>query len=390
MGIHKFGQALTEAFFEAEREHRFLVPESDAMRRALNRNLEVFGMKRPTGLIPIAGGYSDGRGFFDGPADDQAQALISPYPGVFALLRTWNALSPPERMRHVLRALHLAHPTWVFCFTSAAILHGLDISYRLMDAIHIEADSTRCTPAVVRHTCHPPRCSTAYVDGVPVTDLPWTTFSCMRDLSFPFALGIADGFCRHRIAELGDMGIAFDMESQAGRETQLLVQEVERFQGCRGIRRVRGIARLANGASENGGESYARAVMYEQGVRIPKLQVALPDVLDTGRSFRVDYLWDNLPTQDVAGELDGEAKTEDPAMLRGKSTRDALRAERQRESRLTALGYAVARFTFADVRRVRPLVNTLDAFGVPRDVPDGDFLELVGPSRVCKPWVHIR
>lgn len=212
----------------------------------------------------------------------------------------------------------------------------------------------------------------------------------MRDLSFPFALGIADGFCRQHMTELEEMGIGLDTGSRVERETQFLLQEMERFQGCRGVGRVRAIAALANGASENGGESYARAVMCEQGVRIPQLQVELPDVIDAGNVFRVDYLWEGLPTRDVAGELDGEAKTEDPAMLRGKSTRDALRAERQRESRLTALGYAVARFTFADVRRVRPFINTLDAFGVPRSAPNAELLESVGPSRVSKPWVHIR
>lgn len=84
---------------------------------------------------------------------------------------------------------------------------------------------------------------------------------------------------------------------------------------------------------------------------------------------------------DVGGELDGIEKTSSPEMLRGKSAQEALRKERERESRL-ALDVRLARFTFAEARAVKPLIQLLDAFGVPRGIPCPELTLLRDASAV--------
>lgn len=123
--------------------------------------------------------------------------------------------------------------------------------------------------------------------------------------------------------------------------------------------------RFADGNSENGGESFARGVMIEEGFLPPRLQVEIPDPVEPGRMYRVDYLWETDGGV-IVGELDGRDKLADPALRKGKSMADVLRDERTRESRLTATGAKVMRFSFKDVLDRKRFVRMLEAFGVPR------------------------
>lgn len=159
-----------------------------------------------------------------------------------------------------------------------------------------------------------------------------------------------------------------------------------------GSRRFAETLRWANPLSENGGESYARAIMLENGVAEPVLQVEFPDRFNPGAIFRIDYFWELLNKIDVGGELDGLEKTVDEDMLGGKTAAEVLRRERERESRLS-VDLQIARFTFPEVRAVSPLINVLDAFGVPRGIPDAGLTMLrdpLAPFNRSNPYAMLR
>lgn len=215
-----------------------------------------------------------------------------------------------------------------------------------------------------------------HVDDVAVTLLDRTVFDCVRLLSFPLGLAVADSALRRN---------GQTSENVIGNALNL-------WPGCVGVRRFETVMGWANPLSENGGESYARAVMLENGVAEPELQYEYVDRIDRGRVYRIDFRWGMRGGMDAGGELDGIEKTSDPEMLKGKSAQEALRKERERESHL-ALDVRLARFTFADARAVNPLINLLDAFGVPRGMSRPELLALSDPSCVSSrfaPYVRLR
>lgn len=333
---------LIDQLVEFEKRGRTLTPANDALRKALERRVE--------------------RG-----------QIASPFKGQFARREYWNELDQNERTLHIIRTLSAENPSWVFCFSSAALVHGMDVSHRLSGQIHIVAShSKRVEPTfcpsvnsrhrVVRHAFNLAEDDIVDIDGIRVTSLHRTVFDCTRLLSFPLALGIADSAMR--ILELDRSSILDHASDQWAR--------------CRGIRRFKATIEKANPLSENGGESYARAIMLENGVMEPLLQVEITDPFDRRRIYRIDYLWEHLIPLDVGGELDGLQKIMDPRMLAGKTPELALRLERERESHLSS-NLRIARFTFPEVRAVRPLINLLDGFGVPRTSPDGLLLQLKDP-----------
>ena len=274
--------------------------------------------------------------------------VVRTAPGLYARAAYWSGLDPASRALHIIQGLCDQRPDRIFCFVSAALVHGLDVSYRLLGNAHIAASRSRRGNGIVYHAA--PVSGAGFAGMIRVTSLVQTVFDCIRSLSFPFALAIADSALRKTERSAGDF--ADEMACCC--------------KGRVGMARALAIMGKADGRAENGGESYARAVMLEHGVMEPDLQIEHWDPIGGG-SFRTDFGWHGLPTGDVAGELDGVVKTEDPTMLGFRTIRDALRDERMRESRLTALGLKVARFTFPQVCAVRPLLRILDGFGVPRD-----------------------
>lgn len=292
-----------------------------------------------------------------------ARLIVSPWPGLYARVEYWEGLSPAQRSLHIVRALALLHPDWVFCFTSAAAVHGLEVAHTLTGEVHVLSSHAGIRSGVSYHAYPVKAEDIECVDGVRVTSTLRTVFDCARNMSFPFGLAVADSALRH-----------------TGQSSTVLKDYVDsRGKGCRGVARARVVARRANPLSENGGESYARAVMLENGVREPELQVPFDDWMNPGRSFRVDYLWRMQNGLDVAGELDGKGKIENALLLQGVDSVEALRAERQRESRLTS-SLRVARFTYPQVRAITPFLRILDAYGIPMDEkPDG----------VLRPYQHV-
>ena len=273
--------------------------------------------------------------------------LVMPHKGMYAHRSYWEGLSWAVQAMSVLRTYALVHPDAVFCSFSAALIHGLWVPKReALERVHVFGSHGCRTPWV--HFHKPSKIGAVSVSGFSVASLERTALDCMADLEFRNSLAIADSYLR-----------------RSGREPYEARDEFESlFPHCPGIVQARRVLPLADARSENGGESYARAVMIENDIMLPELQhvVTRPD--GSGGTYRFDYFWD-LVRRKVGGELDGYCKTEDPAILLDRSQMEVLRDERMRESDLTALGYQIVRFTFDMAVRTFPLLERLEMFGIP-------------------------
>lgn len=278
--------------------------------------------------------------------------IVSPFPLLYARHAFWESLKPSARALCLLRGAHEAHPEWVFCSFSAAMLYGLSVSYRLLRRVHIHA-STKGYPrgsALVQRHCERID-SVTEVAGVPVTTLEQTVLDCLLAAPFCDALALADSALR-----------CYDVQRE----------QLEQFIRCQGkarraVGRALSVVQLADKRAESGGESIVRALIIEKGYLAPtKLQAEFADPLGSGRSIRVDMLWELPDGRRVAGELDGAVKYTDPDILGDRDTIDVLIDERQRESRLAALGIVVMRFLFKRVYEPGYVENVLDTFGIPR------------------------
>ena len=277
--------------------------------------------------------------------------LVRPRPRLYARLSYWAGLPRRAREEHILRGLATLHPDWVFCHASAALLHGLPISYRQLERAHILApDAHASNVSVIRHRNAGARSRATCVSDVLVTSLEDTIVDCLLDLGFKEGLAIAD-------AALARLHVSVD-------DLDTLLRERGRHR--QGLRRARGTVLHADALSESGGESMARAVMIEHGFLLPKLQVPIENPERPGSPWRCDFFWELADGTSVAGELDGGEKYVNPLMTRGRGTLQVMREERIRESRLTLAVDRVMRFTFADVVNEERLVSLLERFGIPR------------------------
>lgn len=70
-------------------------------------------------------------------------SIVRVYRGLYAVKEYWERLDQHERLRHVIRSLGQWHEQWLFCGTSAAVMHGLECSYRQLYPIHVAVDRCR-------------------------------------------------------------------------------------------------------------------------------------------------------------------------------------------------------------------------------------------------------
>lgn len=67
----------------------------------------------------------------------------------------------------------------------------------------------------------------------------------------------------------------------------------------------------------------------------------------------------------IIGEFDGRAKYEDASLRGGRDALRVLEDERRRESRLTAYGMPIMRFSYRDAMNAAYFARLLKRFGVP-------------------------
>lgn len=357
--------------------------------------------------------------------------VISPFPRLFARSDRFRELSAGERARHILLGAHELHPEWAFCGVSAAVLHGLQVPYALLDGIvHLAAPKGYRSSGTVLVRKHPvDGRDVEERDGVRMTTLLRTALDCARSVSFRYGVAIADS------------------SLAVGRccRDELVDYAASRRRGLRGVARARAAAAFADVRSANGGESVARAVMYELGFAAPDLQVRVDDPIEPWRYFVADFAWRGCHPRvrlqgkgtapglavpagldalggnasvwpgaangrtargrrgrggdgrvveggfarpvdrrarrseqavpvgveqrggRIIGELDGVEKYFDPVMNRGEGVEGALLRERRRESRLTLEAASVVRFSYADVLNLPYFAYLLESYGVPYD-----------------------
>lgn len=281
-----------------------------------------------------------------------AGAVVSPRPGMYVESSLWNELSQRDRCLLLLRSVSARNPTWVFCHASAALVHGLYISWKHLREVHVwqsKAQKRGCSAGVIRHT-GPSPCYPVVIEGIPVTPRLITAADCMRTLPFGESLAVADSALRLE-------GIDSDA---------FLTRVEDVVRGRHGAGHARQAASHANPLSESGGESIARSIMIENGFMLPKLQVVIPNRFEPDHPYRVDFCWVLPNGRLVIAEFGGFEKYRNPRMTRGRSLEETLFRQKVRDSRLSIEGAAVIHFDFDDIKNPERLVRLLEAFHVPR------------------------
>ena len=229
------------------------------------------------------------------------------------------------------------------------MIYGLSVSNVNLRHIHIAVPPTQTTTPgseIIRHR-YIRRTSASQLD-IAVTDIDQTITDCLVDASFVEGLIIADSVLHEQLMS----------------KKHLIATVDELGRGRRGVAIARWVAQQADGLSESGGESKARALMIERGWQVPELQVELPDPVEPGGVYRVDYLW-RVGDRLIIGEFDGFIKSE-KAAAEGKLAK-AQFDERQRESRLSMLDNCkVVRLCWDDLKEPTKLDRKLKVAGVPR------------------------
>ncbi len=300
----------------------------------------------------------------------RAGLVVSPAPQLYVRADDWDTLKPSQRHRSIVRSLAKLHPNWVFSHASAGIMYKLYVSYSLLDHVHVVTSrhtNTASSGMLQRHKMS--NIEWTIVDDVRVTPLARTAFDCMRGCDFRSGLAIADSTLR--------------VSSQSNDQ---LIRSFGAFpRRCVGWQRAVDMAMFADRRSESGGESVARAVMIEQGYRIPNLQVEVENPVD-GCVYRADFCWVLGEGQRVLGELDGREKYQDPIMTHGRDLIDVLADERLRESRVSIHGDKILRFSYGEVVHVGRFRQLLDAYGI----PNGYAVPAVADSRDPINWAAMR
>ena len=337
------------------------------MARPMRKDLmDLFADAEENGRFLAANGKALARRLAHAERNGQVIRCIG---NCFARKGHWERLSPEARHLNTLRAMRERKRNVIFTHTSAALVHGLAVSYSRLDEIHVATAKkahSRSHGPIKRHVII--RDTSDVVGGLRVTSFERTVYDCLLELPFDEALAVADSALRKKDVTRGH-----------------LEEEFERFAWhVVDGRRPLEILALANPLSENGGESMSRAQMLLCGFVEPKLQVEHEDPMNPRKKYRVDFQWNISETEAVVGELDGHDKYVDPSMTGGRTTEDVLLSERQRESRiLGSKGIRVMRFTYRQMRDASFFEKLLDTYGVPRATDVAPVV--IRPSRRHRP-----
>ena len=157
------------------------------------------------GTAPYSGGsrrsalLCSGRGVRgEAPAPTRrAWGCARAVPGMFALRETWRVLRPDARERFAIRSYARIDPDAVFCGVSAALMHGLPVSYTQLGQLQIYAVPGR-KPLVTQHIARrrPSATTVEERDGVCVVCMEQAVVESLCSCAFEDALAIADGFLR--------------------------------------------------------------------------------------------------------------------------------------------------------------------------------------------------
>ena len=284
-----------------------------------------------------------------------AGAVASPAPGLFVAAQTWEGLKQDERTLLLVRGLQEIHPDWVFCGPTAALVYGVDVSFSLLDRVHLAVtrEGRGSDDGLVRRhgilSSGPVAGQIEEVGGVRVTSPDKTVFDCLRWTDFPHGLGIVDSALRVGVVRRSELDAYFAQASSRLRGRDFALRTLA----------------WADPRSENGGESIARARMLLLGYVCPELQVEVPRVVEKGKPYRADYCWVRADGLVILGELDGDGKYVEEELMGGRDIDEVLSDENIRGSRFTLYDVSLMRFRLATRGTPRPSQGSSTSMGCP-------------------------
>jgi hypothetical protein len=255
--------------------------------------------------------------------------LVRLRPGYFVLATHWKALFAEDR--HLLQVLAAdaarRDGEVVFALASAAVLHRLPLFRIAPEHVHVMGPRTdavaRPKAGLAHHCVALTENDMVTLDGAPCTSLSRTVFDLTRTLSREAAVALADAAFR----QVGWDAEARRFDSVAAEAFRgQLIDRISLSPGARGIRQARWIAEFADGRAQLPGESVSRLHLVDLGFAVPRLQVPFPG--PKGEPWAIDFGLDDVGAW---GEFDGVGKYTDPSMLQGRSSQDAVLAEKFRE-----------------------------------------------------------
>ena len=242
------------------------------------------------------------------------------------LREVYVAAQAPDSIETRAKALGLVIPeTAVITDRTAAWLHGVDVlprgavgSVPPISVFH--TDDTRVRrPGVAAGRRGLLPTDRTVIHGVQVTTALRTALDLGRLLRRFDAMAAIDGFLR------------------IGVPHEVLLAEIERFRGYRGVRQLRALAPLGDGLAESVAESALRLYWYDAGLPTPVLQFWEYD--DAGAPvYRLDI---TLPEIGYCAEYDGEDFHTSP--------KDRAHDEARREWLSHERGWDIDVFTKEDV-----------------------------------------
>ncbi len=282
----------------------------------------------------------------------RAGEIVSPMPGLFIRRTTWEALTPIEQMCHLVRGLAQIHSDWVFGGVAAACILGLWIDYRTVnEALRSGKVDVMCTMRNGKgdsrhmHRIRSGAGSCIRVDGVKVTTPERTAADCARMPPFDAAMQVVCCVLHNGVELTSIIGCAA-------------------HNGAIG-KAPRAVFQYATPLVENGGEAKALARFVQCGFAVPQMQVVFVDP-QTGRTYRVDFLWLCTDGAIIVVELDGLVKYTDPQMTKGRSLGGIIDDERERVEGLKRAGvHTVVRIRMEDLNNTAMLQRKLREAGVP-------------------------
>lgn len=242
---------------------------------------------------------------------------------LLSVLATDAALSAPV-FTHWSAAMLLGLPDWGLPLRKVAVSR------------HGHAQRSRSTRLVRHDLCPLTAEEIVTVDGVSMTSADRTIIDIARACDRVPSVAVADAGMNRGLVTAVSLSDALDRAS-----------------GRSGVKRARPILGMTDGASESVAETRSRLCFSEYGLPEPETQV---DIFDRDGRFvgRVDFLW---PEFGIIGECDGFGKYFDGADEM--ETRRRLGAEKDRDALLTALGYRVIHWRWADFERPWLLVQRI-------------------------------
>ena len=258
------------------------------------------------------------------------------YPGAYfePTERAFDALKPEARHAIRIAAAAPALRTGVVRGVSAAVLHGLPLPARLLDAPIRIARATGGPGSqwfsVRRAAFAPEETTTRY--GIATTTVERTLLDLCSDkeLDYDELLAVADAALH--------LGVRLTAEHA----------------GPRNAKRVAFVAEHASTRSESPYESMSRSIMIRHGLPMPieQLEVRNAEGVFVGRS---DFGWPDLG---ALGEYDGKAKYDELVDPEASATQVII-AEKRREQNLRLLGWSLGRWTSDSVHEPKLLVDTV-------------------------------